>query len=157
MAIALALVLLLILLARWLLTHFFAASRAPATSRAVRVLGRTSLAPRQQVLLLQVGRRVVVVGESNGNLATLAQLEDPDEVAQLIGQLQEEQIARAASFGGMFGRVQKKFEEDHAARGTSDSSEREDDAAAAPDAQQMKSELSGLVEKVRSIRSQLRP
>jgi flagellar biogenesis protein FliO len=158
MAIALAIVLAMIFGARWLFAHFFAGARAPATSKAVKVLGRTSLAPRQQVLLLQVGRRVVVVGESNGNLATLAQLDDPDEVARLVGQLQEEQIQRAASFGGLFGRAQRKMaaEDEHSAPVETG----DDESSAHPPTESVegaavKSELSGLLEKVRTIRNQL--
>ena len=158
MAIALVIVLGMIFGARWLFSHYFAGARAPATSKAVKVLGRTSLAPRQQVLLLQVGRRVVVVGESNGSLATLAQLDDPDEVASLIGQLQEEQIRRAASFGGLFGRAQRKMaaDDEHSApveTGDDDASAHRPTESAEGAA--VKSELSGLLEKVRTIRNQL--
>lgn len=157
MAIALTIVLAMIFGARWLFTHFFAGARAPATSKAVKVLGRTSLAPRQQVLLLQVGRRVVVVGESNGNLATLAQLEDPDEVASLVGQLQEEQIQRSAAFGGLFGRAQRKMAEDEhsAPLETGDAETRAGVPTESADGAEVRSELSGLLDKVRSIRNQL--
>ena len=159
MAIALTIVLGLIFGARWLVTHFFVSARAPSTSRAVKVLGRTSLAPRQQVLLLQVGRRVVVVGESNGQLSTLAQLDDPDEVASLVGQLQEEQIQRAAAFGGMFGRMQKKFaadEDEHAPRELAEIEGQTNEPSVEPATDpQARSELAGLLDKVRSIRDQL--
>jgi flagellar protein FliO/FliZ len=159
MAIALTIVLGLIFGARWLVLHFFVGTRAPATSRAVKVLGRTSLAPRQQVLLLQIGRRVVVVGESNGQLATLAQLEDPDEVASLLGQLQEEQVQRPSSFGGVFGKVQRKFsgeEDEHAPRPLTDLEDQASEPSLEPaNDSQARSELAGLVDKVRSIRDQL--
>lgn len=158
MAVALSIVLAMILGARWLFTHFFAGARAPATSRAVKVLSRTSLAPRQQILLLQIGRRVVVVGESNGQLSTLSQVEDPDEVASLVGQLQEEQIQRAASFGGLFGRAQRKMEaeDEHSAPIDTPEPDAPSDASNDhADPNDARSELSSLLEKVRSIRNGL--
>ena len=158
---ALAIVVGLIVAARVLFRRFFVSSNAPGASGVIKVIGRSPLAPRQQVLLLQVGGRIVVVGESNGSLSTLAQIEDPDEVARLVGQLQAEQIQRAASFGGLFTRVQRGYDEPEA-----DASPAAEGAPIAPPTQaaaleeekqinQAKSDLSSLVEKVRSLRSQL--
>lgn len=152
MLLALAIVVGLILVARLVLKRFYNGSVQSSGSKAVQVLNRTVLAPKQQILLLQVGRRVVVVGESNGSLATLAQIDDPDEIAQLIGKLGEERLQRASAFGGLFGRAQKKIAEEPAESGFDDSN------AVNPTeepANQMRSELSGLLDKVKSLRSQI--
>src|SRR5215212_1553416 len=61
---ALVAVLALILLLRWALRKFIPASLA-RNSRGVRVIARTEIAPKQQVLILQIGRRLLVVGDSN--------------------------------------------------------------------------------------------
>ena len=162
MGIALAIVLAVIFGARWAVTHFFVTARAPSTSKAVKVLGRTALAPRQQILLLQVGKRVVVVGESNGQLATLAQIDDPDEIAGLVGQLNEEQSTKKTSFSGLFGRVQQKFsgeadvEDEHSPRPLNELEPPVNEPSVEPaNDLQARSELSGLVDKVRAIRDQL--
>ena len=57
---------------------------------AVQVLARTSISPKQRIILLQVGRRILVVADGGPNLATLAEITDADEAAALIAQLQSE-------------------------------------------------------------------
>jgi flagellar biogenesis protein FliO len=57
---------------------------------AVQVLARTIIAPKQRVILLQVGRRILVVADGGGPLNTLCEITDADEAAALIGQLQSE-------------------------------------------------------------------
>lgn len=155
MLLALAIVIGLIFVAKWFLKRFYNGAAMPGGSRAVQVLNRTVLAPKQQILLLQVGRRVVVVGESNGNLTTLAQIDDPDEIAQLVGKLEEEKVNRSTAFGGLFGRAQKKLEdgpvEPEPSRSAPDAERHEADAST----DQMRSQLSGLLEKVKSLRGQI--
>lgn len=48
------------------------------------VLGRTAIGPRQNVILLRVGRRVLVVAQADGTLSTLADIDGPEEVAALL-------------------------------------------------------------------------
>ncbi len=57
-----------------------------ATSRspAIEVLARSVVAPRSNVLLLRVGRRILVVGETASGLRTLSDVSDPEEVASLL-------------------------------------------------------------------------
>ena len=57
---------------------------------AVQVLARTAISPKQRILLLQVGRRILVVADGGSSLATLAEITDADEAAALIAQLQSE-------------------------------------------------------------------
>ncbi|MEX2213112.1 MAG: flagellar biosynthetic protein FliO [Phycisphaeraceae bacterium] len=51
---------------------------------AVQVLSRVSVAPRNHVLLIRVGQRVLVVGDSAAGLRTLASIDEPEEVAEII-------------------------------------------------------------------------
>lgn len=86
-----------------------------ATTKGVKVLSRSVLAPKQQVLLLQVGRRVIVVGDSGGNMTPLCEISDSDEVAALLGQLQANRPEQTTSkppvtFGGLFNRAKEPFE-----------------------------------------------
>lgn len=107
---ALAIVLALIFALCWLMRRTIDPAGAAGASRAVQVLSRTILAPKQQVLLLRVGRRVVVVADSAGQMTTLSEITDPDEAAALIGQVREEKLTAAApAFGGLLGRFGGKM------------------------------------------------
>jgi flagellar biogenesis protein FliO len=50
------------------------------------LLGRTTLGPRQTISLARCGRRILVLAVSPGTTTTLAEITDPDEVADLIAQ-----------------------------------------------------------------------
>jgi flagellar biogenesis protein FliO len=63
-----------------------AGRRGSAAAAAVQVLSRTHLSSKQKILLIRVGRRVLVVGDGAGGLATLCEIDDPDEVAALTGE-----------------------------------------------------------------------
>ena len=115
---ALAVVLGLIFGLRYLARRAFPQAAGGRPTGAVRVLGRTSVAPRQQVMLLQVGRRVLVVGDSGGAMRSLAEISDPDEVASLIGQTQrQQQTTPTQQFATWLGAARNAFGRavDHAA------------------------------------------
>ncbi|MEM8739355.1 MAG: flagellar biosynthetic protein FliO [Planctomycetota bacterium] len=80
---ALGVVIALIFAARWVYTKLGGQVVARATP-AVEVLSRTTVAPKNHVLLLRVGQRVLVVGDSSTGLRTLANLDEPEEVASIL-------------------------------------------------------------------------
>ncbi|MBB6430751.1 FliO/MopB family protein [Algisphaera agarilytica] len=80
---ALGVVIAMIFGARWLYTKMGGAVVA-RPSPVVEVLSRTPVAPKNHVLLLRVGQRVLVVGDSSSGLNTLADVTDPEEVASLL-------------------------------------------------------------------------
>lgn len=80
---ALGIVIGLIFGARWLYTKMGGAVVA-RPSPVIEVLSRTPVAPKNHVLLLRVGQRVLVVGDSSSGLSTLADVSDPEEVASLL-------------------------------------------------------------------------
>ena len=103
---ALAAVLGLIFFLRWGSRRLMNAPSAARSSQAVQVLARTAMSPRQDVVLIQVGRRVLIVAEGNAQASALDRITDPDEVAALIGQVRaEKQAGAAGSFGSLFARV----------------------------------------------------
>jgi len=152
LVLAMAAVLGLIIALRYAAGILFPGARATRGSRAVRVLTRTPLAPRQQVMLLQVGRRVIVVGESGGNLSSLGHIDEPDEVAELLGQIDNAEVMTTPNrFKALFGRARNDFE-----NGTMDESlagaladERSD--VAAPQVEEASSEIAGLIDRMRSL------
>ncbi len=102
---ALGVVIALIFGVRFLLAK---ATRTPlvASSSAVEVLSRTSVAPRSHVLLLRVGAKVLVVGESSGGLRTLGSVDREEEVASL---LQAVETSKPQSIAGGFSALMGKF------------------------------------------------
>jgi flagellar biogenesis protein FliO len=168
---ALAIVLALIFALRLVMKRAFGVAGAAGSSRSVVVLSRTVLAPKQQVMLLHVGRRLIVVGDSGGQMSTLSEITDPDEVAALVGQLRDEKLSSAApAFGGLLGRLRAGMEaggstaDSNAQRqtatshGTSASNEHDDadDPGEDPDTGPTRQEINGLLAKVRLISHQFK-
>jgi flagellar biogenesis protein FliO len=102
---ALGLVIGLVLLLRFGITKF-GGRVATAQSRSVEVLSRTSVAPKNHVLLLRVGGRVLVVGDSGSGLRTLTEIEDPDEVASLLASVEAD---RETSMTNGFNRMLSRY------------------------------------------------
>jgi flagellar biogenesis protein FliO len=128
----------------------------PKAGRLVRVISRSPLAPKQHVVLLQVGKRLIVVGDSAGSLTALAQITEPDEVAALVGEAASAKSAApvAAGFAGMFKRANRPFDADVTA----------DEMPALARAPEPRAEeeppvedVGGLLEAVRSMRRQFNP
>lgn len=114
---------------------------------AVKVVGRSVLSPKQQVLLIQVGRRLLVVGDSGGAMAALCEITDPDEVAALIG---EARAAAAAAKPRPAGAFDKLF------RGAAEPFHPSDDVPALATARGADDGVAvgGLLDKVRGLRQQ---
>ncbi len=81
---ALGAVLAVIILLRVVLGRFTGAGGVVQSSPLLEVLSRVTVAPRSQVVLMRMGSRILVVGESAGGLRTLAQITEPDEIAQVL-------------------------------------------------------------------------
>ncbi|MFP4144531.1 MAG: flagellar biosynthetic protein FliO [Phycisphaeraceae bacterium] len=101
---ALGLVIGLILLLRWGWTRM-GGKVAAGSSPVVEVLSRTTVAPRNHVLLLRVGGRILVVSDSAGGMRTLESVTDPEEVAELLqGVTAAKETSASRSFGQLLGR-----------------------------------------------------
>jgi flagellar protein FliO/FliZ len=109
---ALAIVIGAIFLLRWVARKMFLlpAAGAGRANKGVKVLSRSILAPKQQLLLLQVGKRVLVVGDSAGHMSALCEITEPDEVAALVGEVTQDQPASKRSFGKLFGQAKEPFD-----------------------------------------------
>jgi flagellar biogenesis protein FliO len=107
---ALGVVIALIFLLRWAAKFFFPSVAGRSPSHIVEVLARSMLTPKQHVVLIRVGRRLIVVGDSGAQMNTLCEIADPDEVASLVGQLRDEKISAASGFGSLFGRFSRRFD-----------------------------------------------
>jgi flagellar biogenesis protein FliO len=110
---SLAIVIGLIFLARFTIKRLFPAASVGRSTQVIKVLSRSVIAPKQQFLLLQVGKRLIVVGDSGSNMSALAEIADAQEVASIIGQLSSETSSSStAAFGAMFRKQRSAFEQD---------------------------------------------
>ena len=120
------------------------------------------ISPKQQLLVVQVGRRLVVVGDSGQQMNPLCEITDPDEMAALIGQIHEEKReSPAGAFGAIFGRAGSAFEKENGEpQRPVDVAEEADDSADSSTGpshvQGARDELSGLMDKVRVMSRQFR-
>ena len=82
----------------FLLRKYGRTSRFLGGGGPIRVLGRRTVGARQEILLVEVGTRVLVVGATRDRLAALGEISSPDEVAVLRADLpgRREDSARAA-------------------------------------------------------------
>jgi flagellar biogenesis protein FliO len=170
---ALAIVLGLIFALRWLMGRTLQPGRMVGATGAVQVLSRSPLSPRQHLLLLRVGRRLIVAADCNGQLSSLSEITDPDEVAALVGQVRDEKLTSASKcFGNMLGRWKRPSDDsgedegedfprvppdvyDAPARRRDDADGRgdgDDDASVAG----ARNEMSNLMERVRSLSQQFK-
>jgi flagellar biogenesis protein FliO len=151
-ALSLAGVISLILILKMVARKVFPQAGSGNASSATRVLSRTLIAPKQQVILLQVGKRIVVVGDCGTQLNALTEISDPDEVASLVGQIELDKSSASISrkFGGLFQRASKPFEDE-----TWNSTAAVSDMPAPPH-EATSGDLVGLSEKIRLLSSQFR-
>ncbi len=157
-AVALGIVIGLILLMRFVGKRWLGASAAVGAGKVVRVLGRATTGPRQQVVLIQVGRRIVVAADNAGQMSSLCQITEADEVASLLGQLEEAtSITPAIGFAKWFKKAENDFEE-------ADADEMLVPAGAAmmaqstedPSLAHARGEIASLMDKVRGLGKQFR-
>jgi flagellar biogenesis protein FliO len=141
----------LIFLMRAVIRKIFPSTAVHRGTNAVKVLSRCTISPRQHLLVVQFGKRLLLVGDSGTSLNSLCEIADPDEAANVVAQTREESISVAKRFDSLFGRARKDFDPSGAAPETEtfDNSVelRRDDPAIA----QTQKELADLHDKVREV------
>ena len=80
---ATAFVLALLFGAFLLLRKLLGRSRLFASGNAMKILARRPLAPRQEVILVEIGARVLVIGATRESLSRLGELTSAEEIAAL--------------------------------------------------------------------------
>jgi len=87
-ALALALVVALIFLVRYALRRVGAAARTGGGGDVIEVLARTSVSPKQQLLLVRLADRLVLVGSGPAGMASLSEIREPQEVRDVLKALE---------------------------------------------------------------------
>jgi flagellar biogenesis protein FliO len=143
-ACALAVVLILIFVLRALLTRWAGRSAVGGNSALIEVLHRAAVAPRQYVLLIRMGSRLLLVNESPNGLRTLATIRDPQEVAELLTNLAtSKSSSTSAGFHDLLRRVTGGQRDQETRDGGGDDQEYLVDSA--------RDELSGLASRLRAM------
>ena len=135
----LALIVGLFLVGRRFLPRGVFAQQGGGGGGAVQVLARTTIAPKQRIVLLQVGRRILVVADGGQNLTTLCEITDAGEAAALIAQLQSEKAG--ASFTAALNQATERFR----------TAENDPPREKRPDLESMREEIEGLARRVRGM------
>jgi flagellar biogenesis protein FliO len=132
--------------------------------RAVRVLSRTVMGAKQQLVLVQVGRRLVLLSDSGGRVSPVCEVTDPDEVAELAAMTlpASKRIALSGatdSFAGLLTSRRREYETVDAETpgGPAESGEPESKQGEAAVVSGAGSELAGLAAKVRALGRQYAP
>jgi flagellar biosynthetic protein FliO len=75
-----------------LLRRFGRNSRFLGSGGAIKVLARKPLGAKQEVILIEAGNRVFMIGSTRDRLSTLGEFSGPDEVAMLRANLPERKV-----------------------------------------------------------------
>jgi len=149
----------LILMLRLGMRRLFPGDIALRSTRAIQVLSRCTISPRQHLLLIRVGKRLIVVGDSGTQLNPLCEIADGNEIEALLAQVHEDSAAATHRFELFFGKARKGYEPE-----LSEAEAKVPPADAAfdpthelidPSLSQTRKELSGLSEKVRDLARQM--
>ena len=135
----------LILLLRAVVSKLSGRPIATAASPVFEVLTRTSIAPRNHLLLIRLGKRLLVVGQTPAGLHTLANIDDSEEVAELLSSVTAAGDRSVSSgFAQLFKRFNSEYrQEQRVAEEGADDGEYHIDRA--------RDRVSGLVGKLRSF------
>ena len=98
---ALAIVVALIFLARLLLRRAGGQTRPSGGGGPVEILTRKPAGPKQQLMLVRLGERLILVGAGPGGFAALSEVTDPREVERLMQSAAED---RRGTFAGLLRR-----------------------------------------------------
>lgn len=107
---ALGVVIALIFALRFMLQRMGGRAVGATTNGIVEVLGRTNIGPKTQVLFLKLHQRVLVVAQSPSGFNTLTCLDDPEEVAWVMTELE---TARPTSISQSFRHLIDRFDRDY--------------------------------------------
>ncbi len=99
-------VLALIAVLAWIVKKSLSGRRVLTSSSVIEVLSRTALSSKQSLVLVRMGRRLLLLGVTNDEMHTLCLVDDPDQVAMLVGEVAGE---RPGSMTQAFARA---FEEE---------------------------------------------
>lgn len=166
----------LIFLLRTVARRMLPGAAVHRSTTALKVVSRFTVGPKQHLLLVQVGKRLLVVGDGGAQLNPLCEITEASEVEHVLSQVRDESISAANRFDSLFGLARKGFgfsgkgtadDEAHAATSSVPDHESSDATETPelpfdpsheihdPSFDATRQELSGLSQKVKDIARQL--
>jgi flagellar biogenesis protein FliO len=106
---SLAVVLGLILILRVAAKRILPGVSRNRSTQAIKVLSKCSVSPRQNLLLVQVGKRLILVGDGGAQLSALSEFHEGPEAEALLAQIRDETAASASKFESLFGKAEAEF------------------------------------------------
>jgi len=144
---SLLIVLALIIAVTYIFRRLALGGRGGLAPSGVEVLARNSINPKQSLCLVKLGPRVLLLGLSPNQMTALHTIEDPDEVAEVVGGLEKNRPQSITNtFGKLLHRESQSYDEEDA----------DQDESNMPDDQsqqwyQAKGELTSLLDKVKGL------
>jgi len=150
--VSLLIVLALIVGVTYLFKRFCLNSNRKSMPTGVEILARSSMNPKQSLCLVQLGNRLVLLGQSPSNISSLQTIDDPDEIAQILGQLEQKKtLSITNTFGKLFHREKELYEYDENPAMSLDIEDNHNQNQPAQPWCQAKGELSSLLDKVKGL------
>lgn len=108
---ALLAVLVLIVGGAYLLRIWNRSNGSPGRNAQISILARTNIGAKQSICLIKLGRRLLAVGISQGHMAPLVTIDDPDEIAVILGDIEsKKKRSISKSFGSMIQQESQQFQ-----------------------------------------------
>ena len=118
----------------------------------VEVLARSNMNPKQSLCLVQLGNRLVLLGQSPNHISSLQTIDDPDEIADIMGQLGQKKTSSITNtFSKLFHRENELYENYEHPDISLDIEDNQDQNQPDPQWCQAKGELSSLLDKVKGM------
>ncbi len=110
-AIALISVLILIIFLAYLARKFIPGAKRASNNQSVEILSKTMIDSKQSLCLVRCGSRLLLVGLSPNHMAPLSVVDDSDEIAYILGQLESsENQSIKNSFNKLFHKESDKYD-----------------------------------------------
>ena len=145
---SLLIVLAVIIAATYLFRRLTLGRQAGGRSKGIELLARTSVNPKQSLCLVKLGGRLLLVGLSPNHMAALQMIEDPDEVAQVLGQLE---ASKSHSVSNSFGRMFQREGQHYAGSADEETGGEDYGEGTSQPWRQARGELSSLLSKVKGL------
>lgn len=150
--VSLVIVLALIVGVTYFFKRFYLNSNRSSMPAGVEILARSNMNPKQSLCLVQLGNRLVLLGQSPNHISSLQTIDDPDEMAQILGQLEQKKtLSITNTFGKLFHREKDLYEKEENPVMSLDIEDNQDQNPPTLQWYQAKGELSSLLDKVKGL------
>ena len=146
---SLVIVIAVILAGTYCFKRFVPTGRRMSNQGGLEIVARNAINPKQSLCLVKMGPRLLLVGLSPNHIASLDVIDDPDDIAQMMANIHgHTHLSNTSTFGKLFGHEANYFEDKET---TTDLIELELRNGPNPPFNQVRTELAGLLEKVKGL------